>query len=484
MSVTIGIDVATSAVRAVALDVDSGCVLGFTGAPLPEPRRDGAGGSTQQPGYAAAALAALAGTAAALGARAREVSALSVTATSGTVVAADGTGTPVADALMYDDRGDPDAADLLREAGFGAPTLPRMTRQAAAPAVRWLLGPADVVVAALTGAVRATDTSHALKAGVDQAQLRWPDDWLARVGVDSGLLPDLVHPGTALAEMTPPVARQLGLPAGVVVVAGMTDGCTAQISSGAVTVGDTVSTLGTTLVFKGVAAQSIATDDGSVYSHLAPDGNYWPGAASNAGARVIAERIPIAELAAADRAAAAGGPSSLLMYPISVAGERFPVNDPAMQPWTIGVARDRADLHRAMMEGVAFTERLGWERLSSLGLTSAGSQRIVGGGTKSAVWNRIRATVLGRELLIPPAGGSGAGAAMLAATVRSAAGLSELVARWASGVGQPPDVVRPDARERDQLDNSYHRWLDVVRKRSAAAENSRADHGLPVPGNR
>jgi sugar (pentulose or hexulose) kinase len=52
--------------------------------------------------------------------------------------------------------------------------------------------------------------------------------------------------------LAPSVAAMIGLPSDVQVVTGMTDGCASQVASGAVNVGDWNTTIGTTLVVKGV----------------------------------------------------------------------------------------------------------------------------------------------------------------------------------------------------------------------------------------
>ena len=241
----------------------------------------------------------------------------------------------------------------------------------------------------------AADTSHWLKAGIDLAARRWPVDAMTALGLDradTGQLPDLVLPGTRIATVDPEVARSVGLPDGVAVVAGMTDGCTAQLAAGAVHDGDTMGVLGTTLVLKAVSETPVESADGAVYSHLAPDGRYWAGGASNSGAGVLATEFAGADLSVLDQQVAEAV-AGYVRYPLSVAGERFPVADRNLPPLTDGEPRSRLDAYRALLEGVAFVERLGLERLQQLGVTPR-RHVIAGGATASQVWNRIRATVL------------------------------------------------------------------------------------------
>lgn len=469
--VVLGVDLATSAARVVAVDVVNGTALGFVGAPLPAPRGDRPGESRQEPAYSAVVRTLLRRTVELLDGRARDITALAVTGTSGSLVPCDRSGTPVGAAVLYDDVSAGPDAQRLTDNGFrsGPGSVParmgllvREGRAADGPAPALLLHTPDVVLADLAGRILPTDTSHALKAGIDPVERRWPWEMLAAVGVGFSLLPELVAPGTDLGPMADGVADGLGLPRGIRLISGMTDGCTAQIACGAVTPGDTVGVLGTTLVLKGVSVDRI--DDGVVYSHRGPDGSWWPGAASNVGAGVLAGTITQSALPAMDAAAAASGPATVLRYPLRGIGERFPVADPSFTGWQLGTPRDAVDAHRAVLEGVAFTERYGLERLARLGLQRR-THRLAGGATHSNVWNRIRATVLDAPVLVCAAAGSGHGAAALAASGVSGESLAGTVRRWTPAL----PVVDPDPTESDRLADSFGRWTAELERRVVPA---------------
>ena len=121
------------------------------------------------------------------------------------------------------------------------------------------------------------------------------------------------------------------------------------------------------------------------------------------------------DLAALDRQVAARV-AGYVRYPLSVAGERFPVADRNLPPLTDGEPGSRLDAYRALLEGVAFVERLGLERLEQLGVTPT-PPRHRRGATASPVWNRIRATVLAPLVPVSVARSatSSVGAAILAA---------------------------------------------------------------------
>lgn len=86
-------------------------------------------------------------------------------------------------------------------------------------------------------------------------------------------------------------AAHRGLPAETPILAGMTDGCAAQISAGALAEGHWNSVLGTTLVLKGVAHRLLRDPEGAVYSHRHPDEGWLPGGASNVGAGALARHF-------------------------------------------------------------------------------------------------------------------------------------------------------------------------------------------------
>ena len=193
-----------------------------------------------------------------------------------------------------------------------------------------------------------------------------------------------------------------------------------------------------------------------MYSHLAPDGRYWAGGASNAGAGVLAAEFPGEDLAALDQRVA-DTVAGYVRYPLSVAGERFPVADHHLPPLTDGEPRSRLEAYRALLEGVAFVERLGLERLQQLGVepTAPRHRRRRDG---QPVWNRIRATVLAPlvPVSVAQSASSSVGAAILAAyALTGDTPLTETVDRLVQ-------LPEPVAVQGNSLDDAYQRFVDLV----------------------
>ncbi|GAB3144823.1 FGGY-family carbohydrate kinase [Amycolatopsis stemonae] len=462
--VTVGIDVATAGARALA--VRDGEVLATASRPLPAPVHDGRGRSEQDArSWWPAVEAVLGEVTGQLPHGGAEVAAVAVAATSGTIVGVDARGEPVGPALMYDDRRGADhnakagelGAARWRALGSGVPptaALGRIAWLADDPAVRGIRHTPDLIAERLTGGPVATDWSHALKSGYDPLVGEWPGEVFDALGVPAALLPEVVAPASVLGRVRTPVA---GLPAGCAVVAGMTDGCAGQLAAGAVAPGAFVGILGTTYVLKGVTTELVPDPTGVLYSHRHPDGWWLPGGASNTGGEAVAGAPGLAGL---DRAAAGRGPAGVVAYPLRLTGERFPFSCADAGSFVLGEAADDVELHRARLEGVAFVERLALDHLRRLGIPVSGPLLAAGGGSRSPLWTRVRATVTGLGVRVARTAETGYGAALLAAGGVVPGGLT-------SARPGPPEgtLVEPDPGERDALELSYRRFCAALRER-------------------
>jgi sugar (pentulose or hexulose) kinase len=436
-----GIDLATADVR-VAVAAGDGRVVASSSAPLARPQRSAPGTSEQDagswwPAVSRALRDALAGVDG-------EVVAVAVSATSGTVVLADRSGEPVGPALLYDDSRvpAPERWDwLLDHHGAGAQ-----------PAHAWHA--ADLVVARLTATSPPTDWSHALKTGYDPGAGRW-----GTAGAAAEMRPEVLSPTSSAGTVCDEAAAATGLPPGCDVRLGMTDACAAQIGAGADRPGRFVSVLGTTLAVKGASEERIDDPAAGVYSHRHPDGWWLPGGASNTGAGPLAARFSKDELADLDAQAGALGPASSTCYPLTRTGERFPfVAQDAQGFWTAPAAGP-VDEYRAVLEGVAFVERLGYERLGRLGAPLTGPLRSAGGGSRSEVWTAIRATVLGVPITRPATANTSFGACVLAAAGTLHPTLADAADAMVDVAGAHVDP-RPD--EADRLEESYQRFVEAL----------------------
>jgi D-ribulokinase len=471
-----GVDVGTQSLRVLVADA-SGAVVG-QGSHALTSRRSG-DRHEQDPGDWWVALGA-AFRQALRTAPADRVAGVAICGTSGTFLLAGPDGAARTPALMYDDTRAPieaedvvaAGADLWASLGHAAQpswALPKLLwllrhgdadlRTDLAAARVALLHCGDYLASRLIGTPVATDWSTALKTGYDLERLTWPADVLDKLGIPPAVLPPVVRPGSLIGTIGPTGSAHTGLPAGVPVLAGMTDGCAAQIAAGALAPGSWNSVLGTTLVLKGVTATRLTDPAGAVYSHRHPDGGWLPGGASNVGAGVLEQRFPGIDRAAMDRAAARYEPAGGLIYPLRTRGERFPFVRPNAEPFELGTFADEADRYAGILQGVAFVERLCYAHLRRLGADVSGSLSLTGGATRSRYWSQLRADVLGREVTLPHTAEPAFGMAVLAAAGDGPVGAA------AGRMVRVPQVLAPRPGAPDRFAEPFARFVDALADR-------------------
>ena len=461
-----GVDVGTGGVRVTVCDT-TGTVWAEAAHALTTDRR-GALLEQDPTAWRLAAATGLRQVTAELRGRAR-ILAVAVAATSGTVCLLDAHGAPLRPAMLYaDSRAEAEAtliathaADLQARLGYrfhsswGLPKLlwlahhePTLFAQA-----RYFAHAGDVLNGWLCGDYGVTDATQALKTGYDLLAERWPA-FIATLGMPLAKLPRVVPAGQPIGQVTPDAAAATGLAVGTIVVAGMTDGCAAQVAAGVTRPGQWLSILGTTLVFKGVSRELLHDPLGRLYCHRHPAGFWLPGAASNIGGEAL-HQWPAARLPALDRAAAALSPTRLSSYPLRREGERFPFIRPEARGFLVGTPASDEEQYAATLEGVAYVERLGYALITALAGTTTPELRTAGGGARSEVWLQMRANVLQRPLAVAAATGAGFGAAVLAAAATLHPDLDSATAAMA----HTSVTVTPQPATAERYEAGYQRFL-------------------------
>ncbi len=390
----------------------------------------------------------------------KEVKAVAVTSTSGTIIPLGNDHNPLHPAIMYSDPGSAEEAALckaiaMREVKEGYTAF---NSSSGLPKMRWFLNrhpqlvsalykfihAADFITGRLCGDYSTTDYTNALKSGYNIHSSEWPSYINDQIAIEKRWLQQVKRSGEPLGTLLPELATEWGLPEGVIVTTGLTDGCASQVASGAVSPGQWNTTIGTTMVIKGVTKHELIDPSGAIYNHRHPSGYWMPGGASNTGADWVSHFFAGYDLAELSRLAGKQLPSHLLAWPLLQQGERFPFFAPdARGFWPEG---DDVEKFTACMEGVAFIERYAYERIALLSGEKIQHIFSAGGGSNSSTWLRIRSSVLNCDISKMKNVSGAAGAAILAASrtfynsLEEAAGamaLPELV------IGPVEELIRP-----------------------------------------
>ncbi len=477
-----GVDVGTQGARCLLVS-ETGEVLGQGESGFEEAAVPGLpdGWFEQNPAHWIAALsAALLGAVQGLTTAGHDVSnlaAISVTSTSGTLCPVTAEGEPLGRAIMYNDSRSSDEATAVQKAGgavadvlgyrfgasFGLPKILWLKRHQSGlfARARWLISPTDYVIGWLTGRWGRADQTNALKFGYDLLEGRWPDYIQAVLGLRMGRFPMVQMTGQQAGDLRTDRASELGLPPGIPVAAGLTDGCASQISSGAVAPGEFNTTIGTTLVIKGVTERLIVDPQGRLYCHKHPEGWWLPGGASNTGAECLSRQFSDEEVDALSADALSVSPTGLVIYPLVGRGERYPFRCEHATAFMLGRAAGTAEFFTGCLEGVACLERLAFEMLEELGAEVGERIYSAGGGSRSDAWLQIRADTLGRTVVRPAVTGGAMGAAIVAASMVQEGTLTDAARRMVRIEREVP----PRADMLAAYEAKYQQFKDECRRR-------------------
>ncbi|MGW4251415.1 FGGY family carbohydrate kinase [Streptomyces californicus] len=264
----------------------------------------------------------------------------------------------------------------------------------------------DAVAQHLTGRV-CLDASDATLPFLDPRTRRYAPEALAACGVEdrAELLPDPAAPGTVLG-LDGRGAGLLGLPEGLPVVAGPYDLPACAIGSGVREVGDGVLILGTTLASQ-VLTDRVDLDPAAEPAGMwlcTPDPGRWlramPAMVGTAALEWVLALVgaTTADVDALLTESPPGARGARALPFLSEAGERAPFVDPSARGRLDGLslATGRADAVRAVCEAIGYAAR---HCLDTAGLS--GTLALCGGGTRSVMWARLMADVLGRPVRIP-----------------------------------------------------------------------------------
>jgi xylulokinase len=360
------------------------------------------------------------------------------------VLPVDADGEPLSNAILYgvDTRSAQEIEDLTE--AIGAETIfsrcgNALTSQSVGPKILWLkrnrpdvyartckfLNSTSFLVHRLTGRFV---VDHYTAANASPLYLIDEQAWSGELapeitGIDR--LPELAWTTDVAGGVTPRAARETGLVTGTPVIVGTIDAAAEAISVGVREVGDMMLMYGSTIFTIFVAGKRIS-DQRLWHAPWLFAGEYacMAGLATSGTlarwfvdqfARDLDRETALTRLAE-DAASSPPGANGLVVLPY-FSGERTPIHDPHARGCFLGLtlAHTRADVYRAVIEGIAFATNHIFETYADT-VPAPSSIRAVGGGLRNPLWTQATSDVSGRTQEVRKIGvGASYGDAFLAA---------------------------------------------------------------------
>jgi len=287
--------------------------------------------------------------------------------------------------------------------------------------VAHLCGSYDFIVLRLTGQ-HSLEENWAAESGLyDVQQHRWHVPYLEHAGIDPAILPPVHQPAAIVGSISETVAMQSGLRTGTPVVAGSADHIAAALAAGLTENGDVL------LKFGGAGDLLYCADYPAPDRHFYFDYHDIPGltilsgcmATSGSLVKWFAQELAGGEsLALLDHEAEAvpPGASGIIALPYFL-GEKTPIFDPAARGVFAGLMlhHTRAHLYRAVLEAVCYGFA---HHITLLREANRPIRRVCAadGGSRSRLWMQITADVLNQQVqVVAGEAASALGAAYVAA---------------------------------------------------------------------
>ncbi|PZD95827.1 xylulokinase [Paenibacillus sambharensis] len=439
MSYVIGIDLGTSAVKALLIDRD-GKIRGEASVSYPL-FHEHSGWSEQRPeDWVEGTLQAIRDAVAAAGIEPSEVEGISFSGQMHGLVLLDADRKPVRNAILWNDTRTTEQCreiertlgeDLLhiaRNPALEGFTLPKILwvreheKEVFDRASLFLL-PKDYVRYRLTGELHMDYSDAAGTLLLDVAGKVWSRRVLEAFDLPESFCPALIESHGLAGTMLPDIAGQCGLTPVTKVYAGGADNACGAIGAGILSEGLTLCSIGTSGVILAYENNRDSDYSGKVhfFNHGKEDAYYAMGVTLAAGyslswfKQTFAAEESFNELlkGVADVKPGSGG----LLFTPYIVGERTPHADAQIRGSFIGMdgSHKRDHFARAVMEGITFSLNESVAVFREAGKT-VDTIVSIGGGAQNPVWLQMQADIFdARVVALENEQGPGLGAAMLAA---------------------------------------------------------------------
>ena len=336
--------------------------------------------------------------------------------------------------------------------------------------IKSIMMPKDYIKYRLCGVITTDYSDAAGSLAFDNRRLRWASPVIEKLGLDEALFPKCGPSTLVVGYVSATAARETGLAEGTKIVNGGGDSFMQTIGNGIVNEGVFASNIGTAGQISTTVRSPIFDPRGRTctFAHVIPGCWHLMGGCLNGGialkwmARQVLgeEDYEAVNRAVSERPAGCGG----LFFLPYLAGERTPHMDPMAKGVFLGLTlnHDRADMERAVMEGVAFALKDCLSLLTGLGTRC---DRIIaaGGGARSDVWLQIQADIFERDVYRS----ASVEQACLGAAITAAVGVGEFEdfeTACARCVGAPVEVFHPMEKNASVYRKSYPVFQDIYRR--------------------
>ncbi|MEJ7872867.1 MAG: FGGY-family carbohydrate kinase [Rubrobacteraceae bacterium] len=303
---------------------------------------------------------------------------------------------------------------------------------------------------------------------VDMETFDWSDELLEMVDLDREHMCEIYAPGDVIGELKEDVAREIGLPPGLPIVSGVGDGQSAGLGADITEPGKAYLNLGTAVV-SGTYSESYSWDkeyrvmSGPIprtytLETLLSGGTYTISWFVDKFVGIEAEQLglgltteQILETAAAQLDPGSGGLLAVPYWNNALTPYWDTAARGVMLGWT--GAHGKAHAYRAILEGIAFEQRLMTDG-AEIGLEKpVENVYALGGGSRSSLWCQIVADVMQRPVSVCQETESTClGAGMLAA---AAIGIHDDIRSAAGAMSGISKTYEPDEKRAAFYDRLY-----------------------------
>ncbi len=371
------------------------------------------------------------------------VAAISLSLQGGTVVPVDEDLKPLRPAMVWNDRRCTEehkeflkevgsVSDMYEKSGWmlgnGLPLLHLRWMKKNEPEIfekaKMFLTVPDYVSMKMTGLTTVDMSNAGINQFADIRKGKYDEKLLAFAGIKESQLPEIVHSGDVIGNLTESAAKELGLTTKCVLVAGAHDQYAVMLGAGAVNAGDILIGSGTCWVvvamsdksnFETGLSQSVAAIPGTWGSlkSLSSGGVCLEWLRKNIALGEEEKTISLKDIDSRVEEVKAAE-DKLFFYPF--AGKSSKTANFQKGTFTgLDLSHDRFHMARAIMEGVVF--QVHWIMDAFVKEKNVGEIKLTGGASKSRVWAQMVADIFGIPVRIPEVADMACvGAAILAGT--------------------------------------------------------------------